>query len=82
MEVPFRVFLRIAKAKKPHTVTEELILPCAKDIDQIIIVTEAENKLNLPPLSDNTMQRRIMMMSEDVKDHVIDEMKSAGSFAL
>ena len=44
--------------------------------------TEAENKLNLLPLSDSTGQRRITMMSEDIKDQVIDEMKSAGSFYL
>ena len=33
VEVSFRVFLRIAKGKKPHTVAGELILPCAKDMN-------------------------------------------------
>ena len=46
-----------------------------------MIGTKAENKLNLLSLSDNTVQRRITMMSEDIKDQVIDEMKSAGSFS-
>ena len=31
---------------------------------------------------DNTVQRRISLMSEDIKNQVIDQMKSAGSFAL
>ena len=48
----------------------------------MMIGTEAENKLNLLSLLDNTVQRRITMMSEDIKDQVIDEMKSAWSFSL
>ena len=48
----------------------------------MMIGTEAENKLILLSLSDNTVQRRITMMSEDIKDQVIDEMKSAWSFSL
>ena len=31
---------------------------------------------------DNTVQRRISLMSEDIKNQVIDQMKSAGLFAL
>ena len=74
--------LRIAKAKKPHTIAEQLILPCAKDINRILIGKKAESKLNVLSLSDNTVQRRIFLMSEDIHNQVIDQMKSAGSFAL
>ena len=82
VEATFVISLRIAKAKKPHTIAEQLILPCAKDINRILIGKEAESKLNVLSLSDNTVQRRISLMSEDIKNQVIDQMKSAGSFAL
>lgn len=82
VEVSFQLSLRIAKAKKPHTIAEELILPCAKDINRIMIGTEAEKKLNVLSLSDNTVQRRITMMSEDIRDQVVDKMRSAGRFSL
>ena len=82
VEATFIISLRIAKAKKPHTIAEQLILPCAKDINRILIEKEAESKLNVLSLSDNTVQRRISLMSEDIKNQVIDQMKSAGSFAL
>ena len=82
VEVSFEISLRIAKTKKPHTIAEELMLPCAKDIIRILIGKEAESKLNVLSLSDNTVQRRISLMSEDIKDQVIDQLKSAGPFAL
>ena len=82
VEATFVVTLRIAKAKKPHTIAEQLILPCAKDVNRILIGKKAESKLNVLSLSDNTVQRRIFMMFEDIKNQVIDQMKSAGLFAL
>ena len=82
VEATFVVSLRIAKAKKPHTIAEQLILPCARDINRILFGKEAESKLNVLSLSDNTVHCRISMMSEDIKDQVIDHMKSAGAFAL
>ena len=74
VEATFVVSLRIAKAKKSHTIAEQLILPCAKDINRILIGKEAESKLNVLSLSDNTVQRRISLMSEDIQNQVIDQM--------
>ena len=78
----YHVSLRIAKAQMPHTITEELILSCVKDINCIVSGKEAESKLNILSFSDNAVQRRISLMSEYIKDQVIDQMKSAGPFAL
>ena len=78
----FHVSLRIAKDKKLHTIAEELILRCAKDINRISIGKEAESKLNILSHSDNTVQRRILLMSENIKDQVIDLPKSDGPFSL
>ena len=36
----------IVKAKKPHTIGEELIFPCAKDIVRLMIGTDVVKKLS------------------------------------
>ena len=82
VEASFIVSLRIAKAKKPHTIAEDLILPCAKDINRLLIGPDAEKKLNQLSLSDNTVQRRISMMADNIKDQVISKVRTAGLFAL
>ena len=66
----------------PHTIAEELILPCVNDINCILSGKEAESKLFILSFSDNAVHRRISLMSEHIKDQVIDQMKSAGPFAL
>ena len=66
----------------PHTVAKELILPCVKDINCILSGKETESKLNILSFSDNAMQRRILVMSEHIKNQVIDQIKSTGPFAL
>ena len=77
----FVVSLRIAKAKKPLTIAEQFILPCARDINRILFGKEAKSMLNVLSLSDNTVRRRISLMFDKIKNQVIDQMKSAGSFA-
>ena len=79
LEASYIISLRIAKAKKPHTIGEELILPCTKDIVRLMIGTDAERKLNNISLSDNTVQRRILDISEDIKDQVVEQIKESSS---
>ena len=66
----------------PHTIAEKLILPCVKDINCILSEKETKSKLNILSFSDNAVQRRISLMSKHIKDQVIDQIKSAGPFAL
>ena len=77
MEASFIVALRITKAKKPHTIGEELMLPCAKDIVRPMLGTVAERKLNNISLSDNTVQRCIYDLSGDIKIQVVELIKEA-----
>ena len=66
MEASYRVSLLIAKARKPHTIGEELIMPCAKEMVSLIIGEDMVSKLGIVPLSNNTVHRRICDMSEDI----------------
>lgn len=77
------VSLRIAQQKKPHSIAETLILPCCKDIINIMLGEQHVNKLNNISLSDNTVQRRISDMAQDIKEQVISEIKlGLGLFTL
>ena len=84
LEASFVVAYRIAKAKKPHTIGKNLILPCARDIVQLVLGTEAVQKIQDVPLSNNTVQRRILELSKNIEEQVISEIKSCelGTFAI
>jgi len=77
IEASYLVAFRIAKAKKPHTIAEELLLPATKDIVRVMLGAEYVSKLNTISLSNNTVSRRINDMSADIMKQVIQEMKSA-----
>ena len=78
----FHVSLPIAKAQMPHTIAQESILPCVKEINCILSGKETESKLNVLLFSDNAGHSRISLMSDHIKDQVIDQTKSAGPFIL
>ncbi|XP_066450060.1 SCAN domain-containing protein 3-like [Eleutherodactylus coqui] len=77
VEASYLVALRIARAMKPHTIAEDLLLPAAKDIVRVMIGNEYVQKLNAISLSNDTVHRRIKDMSADILDQVIHEIKSA-----
>ncbi|XP_067127418.1 protein FAM200C-like [Centruroides vittatus] len=77
VEVSYLVILRITRAMKPHTIAEDLLLPAAKDIVQVMIQNEFVMKLSAISLSNDTVCRRIDDMSADILDQVIQEIKSA-----
>ncbi|KAI6658457.1 protein ZBED8-like [Oopsacas minuta] len=66
------VVLRIAQEKKPHTIAENLILPCCKDIVHCILGDMAEKKLTSLPLFNDTIKRRITDMADDVEQQSTD----------
>jgi len=73
----YQVAFRVAKAGKPHTIAENLILPAALDIAEIMFGKQEVEKLKSIPLSDNTIQRRISNMATDVRDQVIEKIKKS-----
>ena len=82
LRASFDVALRIAKAKKPHTIAEDLILPCAIDIVRSVCGETLANNVRSVPLSNNTIGRRIEDMSADIREQLISQLKSSKKFAL
>lgn len=74
----YKVAYQVAKCKKPHTIAEQLILPAAMDMVAIMLGEAAAKQLmNIRiPLSDTTIGRRILDLAEDIKDQLIDKLKS------
>jgi hypothetical protein len=64
----YKVAHRIIKCKKPHTIVEELILPAAVDMVNIMIGESAGKLLSKVPLSNNTISRRRQHIAEELND--------------
>ena len=82
LEASFLVSLRIAKAMKPHTIAEELILPAAIDMCRLMIGDSEANRLKTIPLSNDTVMRRISELAKDVEEQLFEHLKVAGKYAL
>ena len=83
LRASYMISLRIAQEKKSHNIAEKLIIPCCKDIIRCVGGCDTE-KVALIPHSNDTVRRRIVDMSDDVKQQVIVELKKApfGKFAI
>lgn len=82
LKASFLASYHIARAKKPHTIGEDLILPATKDIVRELLGEEAARKIDTVPLSDNTVCRRISDMAEDVTEQLLEQVKDSPCFAL
>ena len=66
--------MQIAKCKKLHSTTEELVLPAALDLVLTIIGESTAQKLKVVPLSNNTISRRIDKISDDINNYLAAKM--------
>ena len=62
----FAVAWKIARAKAPHTAGENLIKPASVEMASIMCGDAIANKLEMVPLSNDTMKRRIKELSRNV----------------
>ena len=62
---------KIVKCKKPDTIVEELILSAEVDFVITMIGEGAAEKLNMVPLSDDTMCCRIGDVAQDIHDQLM-----------
>ena len=78
----FKVALHIAKAMKPYTVGETLIIGCIKDECQEMLGEIAAQKVSQLPMSNETIAHHIHNLAEDMEDQLIAQVKSSEYYFL
>ena len=68
------------KHKKPHTIGKTLIKPCALSMVKLILGETSAKKIQQVSLSYGTIKRRISLVSTDVKQQVMREIKAFPMF--
>ncbi|KAG6926953.1 zinc finger BED-type containing 9, partial [Chelydra serpentina] len=76
------VAYKVAQAKKPHTIVEQLMLPCAKEMVWLVLGEEAARKRNDISVSNDTISRRINEISQNINGQVVDEIRKSPLFAI
>ena len=82
LQASYEAAFEIAKNKKPHTIGETLIKPSMLKMVSLVLGEASAAKMRQVSLSNNTVQRRIADMSEDVKQQVFDEINQSPLFAI
>ena len=67
LKTSYNISLLIAKAGKPHTIGEELILPAVKEVIKTVL-HKSEQVIKSIPLSDKSVQRRVDKIAENVEE--------------
>ncbi|XP_032075183.1 protein ZBED8-like [Thamnophis elegans] len=81
LHASYNITLLIAKSGKPHTIGEELILPAINEVLSIVLHRSPHNIIKTIPLSNNSVQRCIDEMAENVED-VLCSILQTTDFAL
>uniref|UniRef100_A0A5S6R1W6 SCAN box domain-containing protein n=1 Tax=Trichuris muris TaxID=70415 RepID=A0A5S6R1W6_TRIMR len=68
LSTSYKISLLIAKTGKPHTIGEELLIPAIAEVVETVLHQRARDVTNKIPLSNDTVQRRINAMAEDVEN--------------
>uniref|UniRef100_K7FQJ5 DUF4371 domain-containing protein n=1 Tax=Pelodiscus sinensis TaxID=13735 RepID=K7FQJ5_PELSI len=76
------VAYKVAQAKKPHTIVEQLVLSCSKEMVRLVLGEEAARKPNDISVSNDTVSRRINEISQNISKQVVDEIKKSPLFAI
>ncbi|XP_038162410.1 SCAN domain-containing protein 3-like [Cyprinodon tularosa] len=80
LEASYAVSLLVAKAKKPFTIAEDLLLPAAVVLAETMLDKKSADTLKTVPLSNDTVCRRIDHMGTDIVEQVVE--KLGDSFSL
>lgn len=72
----------IARAKKSFNIGEELVIPCAVDMCREVLEESAANKIKEIPLSNDTVSRQIIDMSDDIETQLLDLVRASPLFAI
>ena len=82
LRTSFLVANHIAKAMKPFTIGEELILPAAKDICRELLGEAAVQNVTRVPLSASTITRRIDEIAEDIEEQLLESINESPWYAI
>lgn len=77
LKASYEVSRKIAAAKKPHSIGEQLILPCCKDIISNVLGSSELDKLKHVSLSNDTVRRRIAEMSDDILSQLVSKIQNS-----
>jgi len=77
LEASYKVAYCIAKEKKPHTIGETWVKPCALEMNEPFCGTEHRKKLEAVPLSNDAINLRITDISNDILEQVMEELKAS-----
>ncbi|XP_065263663.1 deleted in malignant brain tumors 1 protein-like [Emys orbicularis] len=77
LEASYRVSYRVAKASEAHTIAESLIGPCIKKAVHCMFGEKVAKRIDMVPLSNNTLSRRINDMSNNVETTIIHRVKNS-----
>ena len=77
LRASFLVANHVAKAKKPFTIGEELILPAVKDIFHELLGEAAVQKVARVSLSSSTITRRIDEIAEDIEAQLLERINES-----
>ena len=72
----------IARSKKAHAIGENLVKPAAIDMVRIMCGDDVAKKLDIVPLSNDTVRRRIASISANIKEQLISSIKKGREFSL
>ena len=78
----YQVSLLIAKHGQPHTIGEKIVLPAAKLMVNTVLGEKYSKQLGAISLSDNTVKRRIEEMATNVRDTLLERVKTGECYAL
>jgi hypothetical protein len=82
LETSYIVSLHIAKSEKTNSVGETLILPAAKDIVKTMFCEKLSKYIDIIPLSDDTVTRRINDMAKNTESELINRIKGSSFYFL
>ena len=83
LEASYKVAYFIAKEKKPHTIAESLIKPCALEMVELVIGPSERKEIEKIPLSNSVIKSRVADISDNILKQVLLELtNSPAKFSL
>ena len=76
LRASYNISLLIAQSGKPHTIGESLILPAVREVLRTILHKPPEQAIKSIPLSNNTVQRRVDEISENIEEQLCTILKT------